>query len=654
MEEAPLERESKRTLLEKYFLRENPLFLSFIRSWQGESEESLSFVSGADYLIMEELLVVSALTDEKDQEKLFAVLYLLFGALAEGSLCLCWDVFSLAGKIGAYRKGDPEKNLAEARALMSWFPNNMSKLDKILSTAAGKENIEFKPLIMISDQQNTYLYFQKYLMAWKNLNSQLREIALSVSVVPLMPEKTILQAIFPGPLHAGQKEAVRAALKNPLSIISGGPGTGKTTVTAWLLLFYLQAQKEPLAALSKVALAAPTGKAANRISESLKDSLSRATHPLLEETRQLLNQHLEKGHIKGQTIHRLLNFNPRRNRFMYHETNPLKIDLLIVDEVSMVDVDLMARLVGALKPGTRVVFLGDRHQLPSVEAGAALTSWVMHLGDDSTLVQELTHSFRSEKEIKELADSIIQSGGFRGHSLTKMSPGQDFSGARGVLVRESSGGLERLIEDIHKEFYELHGNYRMQTEDCLPDEEGARKARLEEIFKLKNRFQILCLTRKGYTGVENINARLAWRVAGKKAGGGVPRFAGAPIMILENDYQKGLFNGDTGILLRDEKGHLQAVFPGGEGFRFFESELLPRHELSFAMTVHKSQGSEYDQILLILPPEKTNPLLHKQIIYTALTRARRSAVIYADSAVLDKALATEHKRESGINFWEGV
>jgi exodeoxyribonuclease V alpha subunit len=451
-----------------------------------------------------------------------------------------------------------------------------------------------------------------------------------------------------------QKLAAFASVWNRLCVISGGPGTGKTFTVAKILALHLEQRKgEPL----RVALSAPTGKAAARLKESIHEAKSR-----LNCSQEILAAIPEEA----STIHRLLGAIPHSPDFRHNAENPLPLDLLVVDESSMVDLALLSKLLQAAPKEAHLILLGDKDQLASVEAGAVLGD-ICGPGERSSFSPKFSKCYQritgetlssnsncAEPEACGMGDSILL--------LRKSYRFGPKSGIGALSQAVKAGEGDRALGLLQE------GGYRdISWKEVPPPEalggaiakslDGAfpflKALEPEGAFKGIGVFGLLSPLREGPYGIRALNL-LVEAILDRR--GDIrkdrPFYHGRPILITRNDYLLRLFNGDVGLILPDARrgGELRAFFSREEGdFRGIPPLRLPEHETAFALTVHKSQGSEFDRVLLILP-DRDLPILTRELIYTAITRAREKVEIWGKEEIFRAAVSRRIERTSGLAF----
>jgi len=513
---------------------------------------------------------------------------------------------------------------------------------------------DLRPLIL--DKANR-LYLYRYWQYEAELADFLKErTKQDRRPVDLERVRSSLSRLFPQQQPGEtnwQRLAAIMALQRSLCVITGGPGTGKTsTVVRVLALLLEQAAGKKLS----IGLAAPTGKAAARLKEALKGSkLS------LECTPEVLAQIPEEAF----TLHRLLGPLGGSLEFRHHRNNPLPYDVIVVDEASMIDLPLMAKLARAIPSQSKLILLGDKDQLASVEPGAVFGDICAGTQpsdasgdlDDFTAGPARLH-MSSVKEPKGLqADSVI---------VLRRSYRFDEASGIGRLSRLIHSGVPEAVEELLKaersdevvwKRFRSPSDFQSNLEGWVIDAYGKylRTNDATEAFPLFETCRILCALRKGPYGVLAVNQLVESILI---RAGLIRRrgrwYRGQPVVISRNDYALRLFNGDVGLILEHQEGKeenqtsLRAFFPGEEGtFRAILPMKLPEHETVYAMTVHKAQGSEFDRVLLLLP-DRWSEVLTRELIYTAITRARRQVEIWGSLEILGQSILRKIERKSGL------
>ena len=440
-----------------------------------------------------------------------------------------------------------------------------------------------------------------------------------------------VQQLFPT-LHDdaddAQAAAARAALAHRVLLLTGGPGTGKTTTVARLLVLAVEAAMRRGDPPPRIALAAPTGKAAARLGESLRASLD----ALLRDGR--VDATVAAAiPATAATVHRLLGTIPTRPVFRHDAAHPLPADLVVIDEASMVDLPLMTKLVEAVPRGARLVLIGDPDQLPSVETGnvlSALCDAADRTPSTAAFPGVRVHLQHSHRQAANLDLAPLAAAIRDGDAATALA-GLATSRYRGIEWQQ--GGVRALPALIRRDALP-HYRALQQADD---PRHGLDLARV---------YRVLTAVREGPSGSVALNALIASALDPTRRGDAL--FHGGLVMVVQNSYRHGLFNGDIGLVWRDGEGQrLHVWFDTDTGLRPFAPAALPMHEPAFALTVHKSQGSEFDRVLLVLPDHGTRAV-SRELLYTGLTRTREHLVLWGDETVLRDGIARRAQRYSGL------
>lgn len=411
-----------------------------------------------------------------------------------------------------------------------------------------------------------------------------------------------------------QKDAMSVALNRRLCVISGGPGTGKTT----LIVKILRLLFEQYGATLRIGLAAPTGKAAMRMNESIRAQIgAQADEPGIPED--------------AVTIHRLLGMTRFSSLPRYNEDNPIPYDVVVVDEASMIDLAMMWRLVKGLKRDARLILIGDKDQLASVESGAVLADCIDSLDEN---VAELKKTYRFNASIASLAEAVKRGDGAEVWAQvagTKNSEtAEDIVLGKGTWLDDICDRYDHYLSEVNKS--REAGSY-------------------PQLFSLFSEHMVLCALRKGMYGIEEINRRVELKLAekGLLSTDGI-WYPGKPVMISANDHSLSLFNGDIGLCLPDpdENHELRVWFNHGGGrLKKYSPGRIPASETAWAMTIHKAQGSEFGHVTVVLP-EIDNQILSRELLYTAVTRARRKLTMVMNQEICSLCVDRKTIRHSGL------
>lgn len=537
---------------------------------------------------------LTALADESDETVALAIA-LLVRAVRGGSVCI--DLWSVADESGLPELPCPEPGswLAALRASPLW---------------------DSPPVLRLYDDR--LLYLDRY---WREEDQVCADLLATIAAdVPVDADALAagLNRVFPAAGYDEQRAAARIALSQWTTVLTGGPGTGKTTTVAALLA--LLAEQAELAGTSRprIALAAPTGKAAARLQEAVQGEIDQLGEA---DTERLSG-------LQAVTLHRLLGSRPDTSaRFRHNRDNRLPHDVIVVDETSMVSLTMMARLLEAVRPETRLILVGDPHQLTSVEAGAVLADMVDGLsGRGDVRIAALKTSHRFGETIGQLADAI------RGGE------------ADAVLALLRAGGE-------HIEWLDDHDSPARLREVLVPHALRVREAAVLGVASAAlaglDEYRLLCAHREGPYGVRHWNRQVE-RWLTEETGDPIwsPWYVGRPLLVTANDYGLRLYNGDTGVAVLNNGVLRAAIACSGEPLDFATSRLADV-ETMHAMTIHKSQGSQADEVTVLLPPEDSR-LLSRELLYTAVTRAKTKVRLVGSETSVRAALARRVVRATGL------
>ncbi|MGB2742101.1 MAG: exodeoxyribonuclease V subunit alpha [Cognaticolwellia sp.] len=678
-----------------------------------EISQCLGFSASVTPSLESANLASEKLEQGHEQQQWFHLLIALSASLRDGHSCL--PLAQVAGKrlfadtmnqsgtsTNINNKGFLFSDLTTLNALMTKLP--LAPLNENERAQTAQPLNQAEPIVLSHERLYLRRYFQfeqelkQVVYERRNISEQQTSLSAdgSTALANLSEIKSIIETLFPESVQQDaskdndidwQAVAVANAINKDFAIIAGGPGTGKTyTVTKLLAALIMLANATSKSNSSdadkdnndsdfiapRISLVAPTGKAAQRLSESITNAVKGFRGKIDDAVLDLIPE-------QAQTIHRLLGVIPEQVNFRHHQDNQLAIDILLIDEVSMVDLPMMTRIFRALPAHTKVILLGDADQLPSVAVGSVLADFAPrpHVGysalnhqylaqvtgyqslekDVTVLAENRQYSaadcvaflmksrrFDGEGGIGRIANDVIKGNYQESWQLLQASAALDNSAQTELFDNEKeltllSGSIETWLTPLVEQYY-------LGISQC---------SKVEDAFVLLAKFRILSSTRKGPQGVENLNALVIDILRDK---GVIPfnrfesnttLYAGQPIMISENDYRLGVYNGDIGLLWRNSHGHLMAVFENAQGgYDWILPSRLPKFETVYAMTIHKTQGSEFAHVAMVLPEQKDNRLLSRELLYTGITRAKQRLSIASSQSVWQSGVSQQVKRHSGL------
>jgi exodeoxyribonuclease V alpha subunit len=569
-----------------------------------------------------------------DSPNLKPYAYLVSKKLSEGHICLPLDELAIEDLPEIWKKSIPD-------------PRGLQD-EKLVATASGRQ-----PFIL----HNKRLYLHRYFNYETILLNRIKTFAASdlaqreERIQLLNKHQKDIESIFPingQQITDWQAVAGIMAALNDFTIITGGPGTGKTTTVARILALLHLLQPG-----LKVALAAPTGKAATRMAESLKNAGTSADNA----------QSAWFASLEPSTIQRLLGYIPGSPYFRHDNKNPLPVDVIIVDECSMLDAALFAKLLDATAEGTRLILLGDKDQLASVEAGSLfgdLCNAIAPLNNFSSQTAGFINNFIQNHSRKIPAENILKNSN---HPLFEhiiaLQHSHRYNAEKGIgkfskaVIKYDHEGINTFLKNgdeqvcIDVNYSDAFFNRFIQGYESYIGEADIRIA-LQKLGSLR----VLCAVREGPHGLYSTNQKIENYLVKK----GLLKtntlfYENRPVIITKNYYDLGLFNGDIGIIRPDIKDPniMRAWFVNGEGaLKWYPCSYLDHSETVFAMTIHKSQGSEFDQVMIVLPSATGTQLLTRELLYTAVTRAKSKVYIQATNEVIFQSAEAFVKRSSGI------
>ena len=542
-------------------------------------------------------------------------------------------------------QGDSALSLAAdaqgRHGMRSLDPEELAALSaQPMLTVLGPDGFEAETPFII---QNNHFYFRRNAMDEIMVAADLR-IRRGRSVEPLAPcSPDDLRVLFDGNDSVAvqsQALAVTRVLGRSIFVLTGGPGTGKTTTVLRMLLALTREHHARHSRMPALHMAAPTGKAAR----NLADAMRRGAEDLQSHAEFKDSEWpfwLEPSMKAGvATIHRMLGTLGPQRGFRHHAGNVLDADIVVIDEASMLDLSLLRALLEAVPASAVLIFVGDAEQLPSVGAGSVFMDLVDALeSEQAEEIVRLQYSFRADQALVPV-NAALRAGDVHALAAASASAGPLMKSMSCATPARLQACIRQWQRDL-RSAWDAAGVFSPFGE--VPD---------ARIFPVLRGRQLLCALREGIFGAEQVNARIERHF--REAAGGAEWYPGRAIMIVRNDQASSLYNGDIGICLQTADGRLQVWFEaapdagGIPGLRAFAPEALPAHQGAFAITVHKSQGSEYGHVAVLLPPDADNAVLSRQLLYTAATRARKSLVLWSSEGVLQATLAARNARSSAL------
>jgi exodeoxyribonuclease V alpha subunit len=569
-------------------------------------------------------------------EKLKLFTYLLSRRLSEGHICL--PLLEISEE--------------EKEKVNEIYKTKLPAIEELKSEALIQFSEVKQPFIV----HNHKMYFQRYFAYETLILEKIKEFistekkVYAERVSLLKGQKDLIEKISkksedaPGKTD-WQMVAVINTVLNNFSIITGGPGTGKTTTVAKILSILFSADPK-----LKVSLAAPTGKAAARMADSLKNA---------DSGNQLLKENL--SNLVPTTIHRLLKTIRGSHYFKHNRENPLDFDVIIIDESSMIDTALFAKLLDAISPETRLILLGDKDQLASVEAGSLFGDLCNALSSTNQFSQEriqLINSLMPEKSLPLPGENSDKDQHPLFQHIIELKESHRFKDEEGI-GKFSKAIIENNVPVLNS-FFENNSDKQVQVQSEHDENlfhefisgyaSFIRETDIVSALKKLNQLRVLCALKEGEHGLYNINRKIESYLQQKR----LIRITGEfyenrPVMVTGNNYELELFNGDVGIIRKNEDGVAMAWFENGDGtLKSVLPTFISKLETVFAMTIHKSQGSEFNKVMVMLPDNEDIAILTRELLYTAVTRAKEKVIVMGKKEVILNAAKRQVNRTSGI------
>lgn len=540
-----------------------------------------NLISEIDYFFAKS---ITAAFNEEDPV-IIASCAMVSKSLFEGHICL--DISEIAGT---------QKPLSETGDIRLQYPDKETWVTSLIKSSLVSEGIH-TPIVFDSKHK---LYLAKY-FDFQNrlLDNIVRRVSVSSDRIDEILIDEILMELFPdcNDHQLPQKRAAKNALLKKFTIISGGPGTGKTHVIGIIRKLISIYAKKTGQIEQRIISVAPTGKASSKLEE-------------------------------GSTIHAVLRPNFKKPGFHYHKKHPLNKDVVIVDEASMIDLPLLVRLLEAIPLESNIIMTGDKHQLTSIQAGAVFSDFCA-VDNLSSVISSLDHNFRSRGRtgIEKLSKAINK---------------RDIKGFESILL---SFDYPDLIYEEYKNRENIMSILQKHVKEGYKSFKEAKNA-TEAIAGL-DEFRILCAHNKGDFGTLQIN-HICEKILRTSDNSDIEEgIFMRPIMVNTNDYKKGLFNGDTGVAV-EKNGEVTAFLKNLDNkIISYRCSDLPSHDTAFAITIHKSQGSEFDSVMMVIP-DKYSPVVTKQLLYTGVTRARKKVILIGNLDIMKAAIRLNVKRYSGL------